>query len=57
MRDPTRGGLSATLNEIAKESRLGIEINEKDLPIDYQVKAACEILGLDPLETAMRVFS
>jgi hydrogenase expression/formation protein HypE len=52
MRDPTRGGLSATLNEIAKESRLGIEINEKDLPIDYQVKAACEILGLDPLETA-----
>ncbi len=51
-RDPTRGGLSSTLNEIARDTRTGIVLQEKSLPIDNQVKAACEILGLDPLYTA-----
>ena len=51
-RDPTRGGLSSTLNEIARDIKVGIELEESSLPIDTQVKAACEILGLDPLYTA-----
>ncbi len=50
-RDPTRGGVAATLNEIAKESGLGIQL-EDNIPVDPQVNAACEILGLDPLYTA-----
>jgi hydrogenase expression/formation protein HypE len=52
LRDPTRGGVSATLNEISRDSGLGIMLNEKSLPIDNQVSAACEILGLDPLFVA-----
>jgi len=52
MRDPTRGGVATVLNEIAKSSRVGIELNEKSFPIDRQVKAACEMLGLDPLYVA-----
>lgn len=52
MRDPTRGGVAATLNEIAARSRLGIEIDETRLPIDPQVQAACDLLGLDPLLVA-----
>lgn len=52
MRDPTRGGLSSTLNEIAAASKVGIEIAETALPIRPQVKAACEMLGLDPLYVA-----
>ncbi|VAX25582.1 [NiFe] hydrogenase metallocenter assembly protein HypE [hydrothermal vent metagenome] len=52
MRDPTRGGLSATLNEIAKASGKGIVIDEKALPIKQSVSAVCEILGLDPLNVA-----
>ena len=52
MRDPTRGGLSSTLNEIAAASKVGIEIAESALPIRPQVKAACEMLGLDPLYVA-----
>ncbi len=52
MRDPTRGGVATVLNELARESRLGIEINEKDLPVLPQVNAACEMLGLDPLYVA-----
>ncbi len=52
MRDPTRGGLSSALNEIAKTSGTGIELYEKDLPISEQVVGACEILGLDPLYIA-----
>jgi hydrogenase expression/formation protein HypE len=52
MRDPTRGGLSSTLNEIAAASKVGIEIVETALPIRPQVKAACEMLGLDPLYVA-----
>ena len=50
--DPTRGGVSSALNEIAKTANVGIEINEKDIPISEQVKGACEILGLDPLYIA-----
>ena len=52
MRDPTRGGVSSTLNEIAQQSRVGIEIDEQSLPIHEQVRGACELLGLDPLYIA-----
>ncbi len=52
LRDPTRGGLSSALNEIAQSSNLGIEIYENQLPILEEVKGACEILGLDPLYIA-----
>src|SRR5579872_247855 len=52
MRDPTRGGVSSTLNEIAERSRVGIEIEELSLPIHEQVRGACELLGLDPLYVA-----
>lgn len=52
MRDPTRGGVSATLNEIAGRSNVGIEIDEARLPIDPEVRAACDLLGLDPLLVA-----
>ncbi len=52
MRDPTRGGVSSTLNEIAQQSRVGIELQESALPIHEQVKGACELLGLDPLYVA-----
>lgn len=51
-RDPTRGGLSSTLNEISRDTNFGIVLQEASLPIDTQVKGACEILGLDPLYTA-----
>ena len=51
-RDPTRGGVAATLNEIAKESGLGILLNSENIPVAPQVEAACEILGLDPLYSA-----
>jgi len=51
-RDPTRGGVSSTLNEIARDINQGIELKQGDLPIDPQVDAACEILGLDPLYVA-----
>jgi len=52
MRDPTRGGLATTLNEIAKTSDLGIEIYEKEIPVKRSVKKMCDILGLDPLYIA-----
>jgi len=52
MRDPTRGGLAATLNEIAHQSGVGIRIEEDALPIRPEVAAACELLGLDPLFVA-----
>jgi hydrogenase expression/formation protein HypE len=52
MRDPTRGGISSTLNEIAQQSRVGIELEEGSLPIHEQVRGACELLGLDPLYVA-----
>ncbi len=52
MRDPTRGGVSSTLNEIAARSHVGIELVESSLPIHEQVRGACELLGLDPLYVA-----
>ena len=52
LRDPTRGGVASSLNEIAKTSGSGIEINETSIPISEQVTGACEILGLDPLYIA-----
>jgi hydrogenase expression/formation protein HypE len=52
LRDPTRGGLSSTLNEIAAQSRVGMVIEESSLPIREEVKGACELLGLDPLYVA-----
>jgi len=52
MRDPTRGGVSSTLNEIAAQSRVGIELEERTIPIREEVRGACELLGLDPLYVA-----
>ncbi|MEM9588926.1 MAG: hydrogenase expression/formation protein HypE [Planctomycetota bacterium] len=52
MRDPTRGGLAGCLNEIATASRCGIEIDESAVPVDESVRAACEFLGLDPMQVA-----
>jgi hydrogenase expression/formation protein HypE len=52
LRDPTRGGLAATLNEIARQSGVGMLIREDDIPIRMQVAAACELLGIDPLNVA-----
>ncbi|TNF65199.1 MAG: hydrogenase expression/formation protein HypE [Gammaproteobacteria bacterium] len=49
MRDPTRGGIAATLNEWAHEYGIGIEIDEAKLPVSNEVLSACELLGLDPL--------
>ncbi|MCF6766993.1 hydrogenase expression/formation protein HypE [Thiotrichales bacterium 19S11-10] len=49
MRDPTRGGIAATLNEWANEHQVGIVIDEKNLPVTEEVSSACELLGLDPL--------
>jgi len=52
LRDPTRGGLASTLNEIAVQARAGILLNETSIPVWEQVRGACEILGLDPLYVA-----
>jgi hydrogenase expression/formation protein HypE len=52
MRDPTRGGVAATLNEIAQQSGVGILLSEAAIPVRPQVAAACELLGLDPLNVA-----
>jgi hydrogenase expression/formation protein HypE len=52
MRDPTRGGVSSALNELATASRVGVKLREERLPIRREVHAACEILGLDPLYVA-----
>jgi hydrogenase expression/formation protein HypE len=52
LRDPTRGGLATSLNEIALQSKVGIEIYEDKIPIKPAVKAACEMLGFDPLYVA-----
>jgi hydrogenase expression/formation protein HypE len=52
LRDPTRGGLATTLNEIARQSGVGIVLDEAALPINPAVAAACEFLGLDPLYVA-----
>ena len=52
MRDPTRGGAASTLNEIAAQSGVSILIDEAALPVQPEVRAACEMLGLDPLYVA-----
>ncbi len=52
LRDPTRGGVASTLNEIAKASQVGIQLDERALPVPEAVRAACELLGLDPLYVA-----
>lgn len=52
MRDPTRGGVSSTLNEIAAQSRAAIRLEETAIPIREEVSGACEMLGLDPLYVA-----
>jgi hydrogenase expression/formation protein HypE len=52
LRDPTRGGLAAALNEIAQQSRCGFLIAESKIPVRPEVAAACELLGLDPLNVA-----
>jgi hydrogenase expression/formation protein HypE len=52
MRDPTRGGVATTLNEIAQNSNLGVVIKEKNIPISLKARAACELLGIDPLYVA-----
>jgi len=52
LRDPTRGGVATVLTEIARDSGLGIDIAQKDIPVDEQVYGACKILGLDPLYVA-----
>ncbi|HVB33014.1 MAG TPA: hydrogenase expression/formation protein HypE [Patescibacteria group bacterium] len=51
-RDPTRGGLSSSLNEIAAQSGVGIELEERAIPLREEVRSACEMLGLDPLYVA-----
>jgi len=51
-RDPTRGGVASVLSEIAQDINLGVNIHENDIPLEKQVAAACEILGLDPLYVA-----
>ncbi len=52
LRDPTRGGLATTLNEIARQSRAGMMLDEAAIPVNREVAAACEFLGLDPLYVA-----
>ena len=52
LRDPTRGGLAATLNEIARGAHVGMHLDETAIPVKPEVAAACELLGLDPLYVA-----
>lgn len=52
LRDPTRGGLAAALNDIACASRVGIRIRESEVPVRPEVRGACGLLGLDPLNVA-----
>ncbi len=52
MRDPTRGGVSSSLNELATASGVGVELDESAIPVRPEVKGACEMLGLDPLYVA-----
>jgi hydrogenase expression/formation protein HypE len=52
LRDPTRGGVASSLNEIARDCKLGIELWQKNIPIDEAVYGACELMGLDPLYVA-----
>ena len=52
MRDPTRGGVSSTLNELAEASGVGVKLDEAAVPLRNEVRGACEMLGLDPLYVA-----
>jgi hydrogenase expression/formation protein HypE len=52
LRDPTRGGLAAALNEIARDSSVAVEIEENAVPVPEAVASACDLLGLDPLIVA-----
>ncbi len=52
MRDPTRGGVATSLNELARDCGLGIHIFEEEIPVHDTVRGACELLGLDPLHIA-----
>ncbi|HSQ55221.1 MAG TPA: hydrogenase expression/formation protein HypE [Gemmata sp.] len=52
MRDPTRGGLAGALNELATGSKVGLKLTEKSIPLRPETRAACELLGLDPLYVA-----
>jgi len=52
LRDPTRGGLATTLNELARQSKVGVVVEEAKIPVKGEVKAACELLGLDPIYVA-----
>ena len=52
LRDPTRGGLATTLNELAQQSSVGMQLVEAAIPVEEQVQGACELLGLDPLYVA-----
>jgi len=52
LRDPTRGGLATTLNEFAKQSNVGIVVEENTIPVKEGVRAACELLGFDPIYVA-----
>ncbi len=52
MRDPTRGGVVTTLNELAMQSNIGIVLQEEDIPMKNQIRGVCELLGLDPLYLA-----
>jgi hydrogenase expression/formation protein HypE len=52
LRDPTRGGVATTLNEFARSSRVGIVLREEAIPVRPAVRAACEVLGIDPLYVA-----
>jgi hydrogenase expression/formation protein HypE len=52
MRDPTRGGVATSLNELARDCGLGIVVSEEEIPMRDEVRGACELLGLDPLHIA-----
>lgn len=52
LKDPTRGGVATVLNEIARDRKLGVDLSQKNLPVQNEVSALCEILGLDPLYVA-----
>lgn len=52
LRDPTRGGLATTINEIASQSGVGIRLNERSIPVKEEVRGVCEMLGMDPIYMA-----
>lgn len=52
LRDPTRGGIATVMNEISRQANVGIDLIQKQIPMDEQVEGACEMLGLDPLYVA-----